>query len=103
MTDVEKRYRKRRVERRLAQGLCTSCGEREPEEGHRWCAECLAKNSAKKKAERQKAIAEGLCVECHKNKARDGKRMCLKCALVDAERSLKYYYKKQRGVDLLTV
>lgn len=93
-----KKYRQRRKERLLAQGLCTSCGKKPLIDGLMYCTDCQERNRAKKRNRVQNAKKLGMCSRCMKVKAREGYRMCFKCACIESERRGRYYWKKKAEV-----
>ena len=48
--EYNREYSKEMYRRRLAAGLCTSCGKNTPEPGFKTCAECLKEQSKKARA-----------------------------------------------------
>ena len=93
-----KKYRQRRKERLLEQGLCASCGKKPLIEGLMYCTDCRERNRAKKRNRVQKAKELGMCSRCMKVKAREGYRMCFKCACIESQRRVGYYWKKKAEV-----
>lgn len=79
--------------RRLAAGMCSTCGLTPPAPNRKSCADCLSKdakrhemrrrNSDKDRAMarrlREKSANAGLCGRCHKQPAEDGYAHCESC------------------------
>lgn len=81
--------------------ICRECGKQDAYTfgGRSCCAECAAKNAARKRAKRleqgddgshkrwqEKKAAEGLCIYCGKRKAGEGRRICKLCGKKQYER-----------------
>ncbi|MDE0281909.1 MAG: hypothetical protein OXN16_12660 [Gammaproteobacteria bacterium] len=66
-------------------GLCTRCGQREPEENGTTCAPCRTRRQARERETYSSRRQAGLCVRCGTASTFDGAAMCLACSALEAE------------------
>ncbi len=69
----------KRLSKKKALGLCTSCGVREPLPGANCCEECREYRSKYFRQRTQKRKALGLCVDCGGEKQQPDKAKCNRC------------------------
>lgn len=71
--------------RKIAEGLCSSCGRVKVENGRKVCKACVIQDVNNKIKRMVKAGvnyprgSNGFCWQCNKEKAIEGKRLCQKC------------------------
>lgn len=68
-----------RRERRIAAGLCPTCGANEPAPGRVNCAACARQIAAANSLRRDQLAQRGTCVKCGGRRARQGRRTCKAC------------------------
>ena len=75
---------RRRRKRLIAAGLCLGCGKVPPRPGHRLCADCAQKATARamRRFNRRKApcVALGICTRCGTRQSMPGVQICGLCS-----------------------
>lgn len=86
----KKEYRKKLMEKRIAEGMCTTCGKRKPEPGYHTCAICKARKNRKNREKYKTKLMHpyidrsewpdyGFCFNCGKEPPIKGMKICQKC------------------------